>query len=130
MPHTSETGTLSTRCRLRMARVKCFHSFLIRSLRFLADERFLHFQLRQDAITSREVPSSTQTGNVSAVLVSCASETLPQGFKVMTANVAKLAQWIVALARPGVNLLGSKIGLRVCIENGVYDLFCAFEHAP
>ena len=37
--HSSETGTLSTRCRLRMATfssgVKCFRSFLIRSLRYL-----------------------------------------------------------------------------------------------
>src|SRR5947207_14208419 len=37
--HSFETGTLSTRCRLRMATfssgVKCFRSFLIRSLRYL-----------------------------------------------------------------------------------------------
>jgi hypothetical protein len=29
----------------------------------------------------------------------------------MTANVAELAQWVVALASLGMNLLGSKVGL-------------------
>src|ERR1051326_314954 len=37
--HSSETGTLSTRCRLKMGTfspgVKCFRSLLIRSLRYL-----------------------------------------------------------------------------------------------
>lgn len=57
--------------------------------------------LAVDMIARSACPESTLT----------ALQTVPQRFQVTTADVAEFTQWVVALAGPGMNLFGRKIGL-------------------
>src|ERR1700739_839752 len=50
-------------------------------------------------------------------------------FKLGATSVAELSQWIFAVSRTKLDLLGGEIRLRVCVEDNLYDLFGLCQHA-